>query len=167
MAVSWGLYSAVALSAQPRGERTRRSQAAIAPTCATTGRNKRGQPRGCPHCSHAPCCPANEVDDEEDHKQRQQNVDRPYRHMESEIADQPCDQKQYRNCQPHTEPLSRKRQAGASPESDGGRKRRFALRLRGPWFSLPRRVASSTVPEQPPEPSAVPHRAAKHPFRRP
>src|SRR5579872_1589239 len=60
------------------------------------------------HNSHAPRCPTHEVNDEKDHKQRQQNVDRADGYVESEKADQPCDEEQERDCQPHTKSLQRR-----------------------------------------------------------
>ena len=57
--------------------------------------------------SNAPPDAADEVDDEEDHKERQQNVNRRHSYVEGEEADEPCDQEQYRDCQPHIKHLSR------------------------------------------------------------
>jgi hypothetical protein len=51
--------------------------------------------------------PPDEMEDEENHKQSQQNVNRPNSYMEGNKADQPCDQEYYCEYQPHTKVLSR------------------------------------------------------------
>jgi hypothetical protein len=78
------------------------------------------------------------MNNQEDHEQRQQNVNRSHNYVESEEAKQPCDQEYYRERQPHTSSSRVPRPWGAALKSDGKPVARVCCKMeRTPAFVEP------------------------------